>query len=206
MAANTRTHAAPGWADGEILTPAQINAVDLMAAASVRRDATLSGTKLLPLCPAWAAGQTVTCTAGDFMAANTGVANDVTLPLIGLVTGHTLTGVSVHIHPKGGHGGGGPATLPVITLYTKSSSGVLAPLGTGTYVWNGAVDPAQYEAGVSLSITGLAHVVNLATNQYIVVLAPEDAAGALGDLHINSISATMTIDTAEGGADLSAWV
>lgn len=205
MAANTRTFAPPASIN-QIATATHFNKLDTNGTAGIRRDSSKSGYKRLPLAPSWASGQVVTCDSGLFYAANTGAANDVTIPVIGLVDGHVLTALKMSFTPKGGHGGGGPATLPLITLYKKSATGGMTSLGTATYIWNGAVDPAQYEAGFTLEMTALAHTVDLETYEYIVILAPEDGAGALGDLVFHSISANQTLDTTEGGVDLPIWL
>jgi hypothetical protein len=207
MAANTLIHVAPGFAIGEQLTSAQFNIADARQADAPKRSSTKSGYKRLSLCaPHVTAGQVVEGFLGQIKMNNTAVGNYVSFPLIGLVDGHVLTAVKMYFTPKGGHGGGGPATLPQIVVYTQTTAGATAPLGAKNYVWNGAVDPVQYQAGFSLEVAAIAHTIDLETYEYMVQVLPEDGAGALGDLKIHAVCANMTIDTAAGGIDHHCWL
>lgn len=204
MAANARVHAAPGWADGEILTHLQAIALDAGQAAAVRRDSTHSGTREIPIAPSScfdAAGGALAIpdnTTGNLIVAN-GLGR-LWIPIQGLPVRHVLTRVRLTLKPAAGHVAP-PASLPRIDVYRKS--GDLAGstlLGSGTHAW---VDIATYEVGIALETAAFSETIG--TGTYWLRFTPEAGANSVTGTELYTLTASVTMDTSEGGPDLTIW-
>lgn len=204
MAANTRVNPG-GWAQGDLLTPAQINALDTMAAGCVKRASTATGWRMMPL-------MYIGSTSNNGSAADTHYFSAGVLYLdpsatakktfwaLSLPHGHTLTTVRVYLAPSVGHGGE-VAVKPAIEVSKTAATGVVSSLGTTTYTWSNV---ATYEAGVYLDVAPAAEVIDNANYRYHVSVTCESGANALV-LALAGIDVYVTIDSANGGPDLKFW-
>lgn len=203
MAANTRTHAAPGFADGEILTHTQITAIDVMAAASVRRSSTVSAWRNVPLAYM---GSSDTAGLEHSIYTINGVTYlrnttfDVAFAL-SLPHGHQIDKLRLDMLPAGAHGGQ-PGSLPGLKLWKVSLVGAATSLGSLAYVW---VDVGTYEGGIRIDITGLAETIDNFNYRYIAQINPESGVNSVTGTTLQNVSAYVIIDSAEGGADLKFW-
>lgn len=206
MAANTRAHAPPGFADGELLTPTQTNVIDVGQAGAVRRDSSKGGWKSLPIVPMTTSNVATVVlvhTAGEATTIGN-VAETQHLAIVELQDGHAIAGVRIRYIPKVVHVGQ-PVVLPAIELFRiHNETGVATSMGSATYAW-GAGDPGNYDAGFWLTITPAAHTVDLETYRYVLQLTPESGGNSQLAL-LAGLQANMTLDLAEGGADLSTWL
>lgn len=204
MAANARVHAAPGWADGEILTHLQANALDAGQAVAVSRQSTTSGWKQLPLNYIGSSDTAglehglytingVTHLRADPAGWMVVVAFAVELP-----HGHVLDTVRVDLYPAGGHGGQ-PASLPAIKLWKTDITGSATLIDFVVYTW---VNVATYEGGITLELTGLTETINNASYRYILQISGESDTNSVTGTVLGMCRAHMTIDTSEGGPDL----
>lgn len=207
MAANVRAKPA-GFGTLDVVTATEFNALDVNGAQSVNRNSTQSGTRRIPLAPVEtfheSGGPTYTTlcfpTYGTLVCTNTAVA-DLFIPIEELPHGHTLTTVTMAVDPVAGHGGQ-PAVLPSISVYSVNLAGVAALLGSGTHAW---ADVATYEAGFNLTASALAHTIDR-SNTYWVKVILESGGNSVTGCALLALSATVTIDHAYGGTDLSQWV
>lgn len=205
-AANSRVNSA-SWAKGDKLTATQINAVDVMATASVNRNSTASGVILVPF---QYIGTDPLAASGPY-AGGTGHAhllmdNDTTsyhaFELGTLVNGQTLTSVKLTVKPAAGHGGQ-PVVLPELALYKIGATGSSATIGiAATYTW---VDIATYEGGFYLQVSGLTEVIDRTGYRYMAIVKSESGGNSVAGTELICLSATMTINHAEGGTDLTLW-
>lgn len=211
MAANSLVHAAPGWGEGELVTPTQINLLDLRQAQSINRHNSVGGWGAIPFhfVGEYATGGTglvYSASGGVYMTTGAGTKSGTSTYSIDLrpMKGHSLDGVRLHITPAGGHAGQ-PAQLPVITLYRIAiATGVVTNMGTATYAWGGG-DPGNYQAGFFLSITGLAHTIDTAANDYRLEVTVESGLNYVDNGKLDGIQANITVDASEGGPDIVFW-
>ncbi|MFA4900980.1 MAG: hypothetical protein WC563_15785 [Brevundimonas sp.] len=213
MAANSLVHAAPGWAQGEKLTPTQITAVGEQAAQSVNRNSTVSGTRYFQIKPI---SQYDNATElynhnhpdNKIILKNVGPGGGAPIlhiPLDGLLHKQTLTAAALRLKPAAGHGAAPLVigTLPTFKVRRADVLGAIVDIGTATYVW---VDVATYEAGFYLSALAMTEVVDLAQYTYHLAYTSEWGANSVTGLMLACMAVTMTIDHAYGGTDLSMWV
>lgn len=207
MTANTRVHALPGWSDGELVTPAQINALDVNASRAVSRASTATGTRVVPLAPRaqydGSGNRLYSVSAPNGRLVTTNTAASLHIPFPDLPQGHSISEVKVHVAPAAAHGGQ-PAVLPSINVvYITASTGLASSLGSSTHTWS---DVATYEAGFDLAVIGLAHTVAHGTLLYEAVLTLESGANSVTGLEFLDLRMKVTVNTAEGGPDFSFWV
>lgn len=204
--ANSRVNSA-SWAKGDLVTATQINALDVMATASVNRNSTASGEIVVPFhCLATDPKTASRPYAGGSGSAHLLLDNDTTsyhtFELPELVNGQTLTAVKLTAKPAGGHGAQ-PSVLPALYVYKiNGSNGTGSSLGSTTYTW---VDIATYEGGIVLSVSGLTEVIDKSTYRYIAIVRGEASTNSVAGTELISLKATMTINHAEGGTDLTLW-
>lgn len=210
MAANTRVKTS-GFSLGYVPSATEFNKLDTNGAGAVARLGTATGTKLLPLKPinavVFSGSETRLCDiANGVVTCVNSAAGDLWFPLEGLPHGHVLTAVSLAVNPADGHTNE-PAVLPSMVVFKVSSAGAATALSIlgGAYVWSGA-DPTAYNAGFTLAQTSLAHTINNASYTYWLRVVLESGSDSITGMVLNSLSATCTIDHADGGADISIWV
>jgi len=203
MATNALVHAAPGWADGELLTHTQINAIDAGQAASVRRDETASAWQNVPL--EYAGTSDTAGLEHSFYTINgvtylRNTAKDAYFCLR-IPQGQTLSKVRLLLIPAGGHAAQ-PASLPYIKVWRVGMDGSATLLGTGNHTW---VDIATYQGGITLEVAGLTEVAANQTYRYMVQVAAENGADSITGTLVQSLEMYVVIDSASGGNGLKFW-
>lgn len=212
MAANTRVHVSPGWAQNEIVTSAQLNTLDTNAANSVNRLSTKSGWRdcglVLSGMGDWSNGVgsiTVAPTCGRILLANGD--NDGSLwTLPNLPIGHRLKYVRAHFSPQSGHAAQ-PTALPGICVHSISGSGADEFGLWSMYTW---VSTSTYELGFwlqsnDLASLGFASALSIAADRrYCVTISHERMTNSKA-CYLDSIQAYCEVNTAQGGPDFTHW-
>lgn len=188
--------------DGAGAIVSEIEMIDRAAVASVACAATTGGWMVMPMayCGASNGCSATFYTSGGqhFMKNDLGHG---TFELLGLPHGHTLANVRVTLAPDVGHVAE-PDNLPEVYIYRLAEDGTGGTLDTQTYTW-GAGDPANYDAGFTLTSAALGEVIDLDSYRYFVVVSTESGANSRSGCQICSIEANVTISTS---TDFSFWV
>lgn len=207
MAANTRAKTS-GFTLHEEMTFAQATQIDKNAGESVNRHSTSSGYKRIPITFAGTTGDVIlgAGTPGAlkhyFKAGKLYVCEGITdhiwfsLPI--LPEGHILHSVKAYFKPESGHGGT-PGALPSIKLMRRYSSATT--VGTATYSW---VDLATYETGGWYLEIDDINQTQTGNEEYILGVVGESGANEKV-IEMAAFYVYMTMDVAEGGADMTFW-
>jgi hypothetical protein len=207
MAANALVHAAPGWASGEVLTPAQITQIDTLLSQAPNRNSTQSGTRVIALDPvdvsyfdAGVVKRLCIPTYGVLTCVN--AAEDIYIPMHELPHGHVLTTTTLKVIGAAGHGAL-PGTPPVLDIYKVTSGGVATSLG---HTHDPSANFAAYEVAHDVAVSAMAHTIDRATYCYWAKIVLESGLNSVTGMTILSLTAACTIDHTVGGVDLSLWV
>jgi hypothetical protein len=152
-------------------------------------------TRIQPIFPdLFSGGGVATCTrAVNFAFRDTKAASPGTIwlmPLTKLINGATLTKIDMSIDPANGRAGN-LGTCPKFEIFTQTTAGVTASLGTSTDATAGVI-PA-YEAIHNLTKSGLASVIDTTTYAYWLVVTGESGANYTQNLLYLGVLATMTV-------------
>lgn len=205
MAANSLTFSPP-LGHGQPVTHTQFNSLDANAAQAINRNSTLTGYRHMPIKPVMQYGATGTLlcyyTTGEELLTKNVSTDDIYFFLDELPHGHALREVHVLVAPSSGHGGQ-PANLPELRVYRNDLILGQTLLGSATHTW---ADIATYEAGFSLSVTGLNDPIDRAVSVYVCRLILESGVNSQAGLAFSQCRAGVLIDHSYAGPDLSLWV
>lgn len=201
--ANERSTSAT-WSQGAGVPSENFETIEANAAGAVNRAASKSGTMNYPI---FYGGSNSTTTVGVYYDANgeallLNTVSYIVLPIVGLPDAHTLTSVTLKLHPASGHTGT-PASLPYARVQVVSTAGVRENLGSASVSF---VSTAAYEAGFDLAVTGIAHTIDLERNRYQIWLNVEHDSNSENGCRLESMKVGCTVDTSSGGTDLAHWL
>lgn len=124
---------------------------------------------------------------------NTPAAGSVGVELTRLANGQTLDNVSVRYKGAAGHAafpGGAPAVMPLVTVYKLNQDGTSTSLGSQS---DTSATAGAFEAYHTISAAGLAHVIDLTTYRYEVVIASESGANYIAAATCARINTSCTV-------------
>lgn len=124
---------------------------------------------------------------------NTPAAGSVGVELTRLANGQTLDNVSVRYKGAAGHGafpGGAPAVMPLVTVYKLDQDGTSTSLGSQS---DTSPTAGAFEAYHTISVAGLAHVIDLTQYRYEVVIASESGANYIAAATCARINTSCTV-------------
>jgi len=186
-----------GWAFGEVLTSAQMTAVDILAGESIEGNSGTYGIEQLtavnilsphPPIPNDPTQWTGFAPTGVGCSVNTA---EVLRWGLHVPNGCTITGWTFRLSGGIGHSAL-PADMPHVTLKRIDLSDIATSIGS--QVTDTSATVGAYQAAHSISLSSLSEVVDTSTRRYFLQLTTESGANATSGTRPLGCYVTVTID------------